>query len=99
MIGFVNHNQKDESGRQGVSVIAFLWAVCSDVGKAELVFQNHNSLTSSERTNPPIVTSGPSAHIACSPVEAPVFKVRFVSYPRGEARRIFLGNIFQALDD
>lgn len=82
-------------GAREFSVIAFLWAVCSGVGNAVLMFQNHNSLTVSERTKKTIVTAGPSAHIAYSPVGAPVFKIHSVSYPCGEARRIIIGNIFK----
>lgn len=76
-------------------MIAFLWAVCSGVGKAVLMFQKQNSLTVSERIKKTIVTSGPSAHIAYSPVEAPVFKIHSVCYPRGKARGIIIGNIFK----
>lgn len=57
-------------------MIAFLWAVCSGVGRAVLMFQEHISLSVSERAKETIVTSGPSAHVA--PVEAPVFKIHCV---------------------
>lgn len=75
-------------------MIAFLWAVCSGVGKTMLMFQNHNSLTVSEGTKKPALTFGASDHIAYSPVKTPVFKVHLVYYPRGEARKIIIGSIF-----
>lgn len=59
-------------------MMAFLWAVCSGVGKAALMFQKHSSLTVLERTGETIVTSGPSAHRAYSSVEAPVFRIHCV---------------------
>lgn len=76
-------------------MIAFLWAVCSGVGRAVLMFQEHISLSVFERAKETIVTSGPSAHVAYSPVEAPVFKIHPVSSHSGEARRIIIGNIFK----
>lgn len=80
-------------GASEFSVIAFLWAVCSGVGKAELMFQKHHSLTVSERKKK--ARPGHSAHIAYSPVEAPVFKIHSMCYPCGEARRIIIGNFFK----
>lgn len=74
-------------------MIAFLWAVCSGVGRAVLMFQEHISLSVFERAKETIVTSGPSPHLA--PVEAPVFKIHSVSSPSGEARRIIIGNILK----
>lgn len=76
-------------------MIAFLWAVCSGVGKAALMFPKHSSLTALERSEKTIVTSGPSTHGAYSPVEAPVFGIRSVYCRSREARRIITGNIFQ----
>lgn len=61
-----------------------------------LMFQKHNSLTVSETTRKTGVTSGPSDHIAYSPVETPVYKIHLVSYPHGEARRIIIGSIFKS---
>lgn len=84
---------------QGVrefSVTAFLWAVCSGVGKTGLMFLKHDSLTVSEGTKKPGVTSGSSDHAAYSPVETPVFKTHLVCCPHGEARRIIIGSIFKS---
>lgn len=77
------------------SVTAFLWAVCSGVGRIMPMFKKNNSLTVSEGTKKTGVASGPSDYVAYPPVETPVFKIHLVYFPRGEARRI-IGSTFKS---
>lgn len=91
----LNIDQKDETGSQGILCDSFPMGCLlrcrkssADVSKTQFPV--------SERTKKTIVTSGPSALIAYSPVEAPVFKIHSVCYPHGEAKRIIIGSIFKS---